>query len=317
MQSCYSFLVALYQPDSNQEWNPNPNLTDYMPIPVHTAELANDNVLHANALCPRYDELRQQMRSTPEYLAMQNGNKDFLNLMANESGLTNIINNQYMIWQVADKAMVEEAHNLTIDQYITDNYEKIFELNDYTFYIDFVTEEMGKLISGGLLNRIVNNINKKVNGSSQELYIFGVHDNYVAGMQKLLNTSTEFIQPEFASGFVFELRKDSDNNYYVKVFYKNNKYPDPDELEPVTVYDCDELCPLETFLELTEDKLVTDFTDICKSQLTTSPLETTTPLSTKATTKRSTTKTTRKPTTRKPTTKNRKTKKPTKSHNQG
>lgn len=58
----------------------------------------------------------------------------------------------------------------------------------------------------------------------------------MAGMQKILNTSTSFVQPNFASGFVFELRNDSSGNHYVQVLYKNNRFPDPDELNPVTVY---------------------------------------------------------------------------------
>lgn len=54
-------------------------------------------------------------------------------------------------------------------------------------------------------------------------------------MQKLLGTSTNFVQPNFASSFVFELRTDSANNYYVKVLYKNNKIFEPNYLMPATV----------------------------------------------------------------------------------
>lgn len=35
-----------------------------------------------------------------------------------------------------------------MEEYILENYDHIMEMNDYTFYIDFVTYEMGKLISG-------------------------------------------------------------------------------------------------------------------------------------------------------------------------
>lgn len=55
-------------------------------------------------------------------------------------------------------------------------------------------------------------------------------------MQKLLNTSTLFLQPHFASGFVFELRVDTNKNYYVRVLNKTNKYPEPDALNPVQIY---------------------------------------------------------------------------------
>lgn len=45
------------------------------------------------------------MRSTKEYLALQDASQKFLDKMTNFSGLTNI--NYYMMWQIADKAMVE------------------------------------------------------------------------------------------------------------------------------------------------------------------------------------------------------------------
>jgi hypothetical protein len=55
-------------------------------------------------------------------------------------------------------------------------------------------------------------------------------------MQKILNTSTVFVQPHFGSSFVFELRNDTAGNLYVQVLYKNNKYPSPIELKPVAIY---------------------------------------------------------------------------------
>lgn len=55
-------------------------------------------------------------------------------------------------------------------------------------------------------------------------------------MQKLLNTSTNFVQPNFASGFVFELRQDKFGKYYVQILSKNNEYPSPEVLEKATIY---------------------------------------------------------------------------------
>ena len=47
----------------------------------------------------------------------------------------------------------------------------------------------------------------------------------MAGMQKLLETSDKFINPNFGSAFIFELRRDRQYNYYVKVLNKNDVYP--------------------------------------------------------------------------------------------
>lgn len=66
----------------------------------HTSQ----KVLHANADCPRYDQLRNESRKTSEYLVLEASNKDFLNLMMNYSRLKL---NYYTMWQIADKALVE------------------------------------------------------------------------------------------------------------------------------------------------------------------------------------------------------------------
>lgn len=62
------------------------------------------------------------------------------------------------------------------------------------------------------------------------------HDTYVSAVQKILNTSDVFVQPEYVSGYIFELRNDTSGNFYVQVLYKNNKPNDPITFEPVTIY---------------------------------------------------------------------------------
>lgn len=57
----------------------------------------------------------------------------------------------------------------------------------------------------------------------------------MSGLQKLLGTSRDFAQPNFASSFVFELRADSANNYFVHLLHKNNDIAKPNYLIPVTV----------------------------------------------------------------------------------
>lgn len=55
-------------------------------------------------------------------------------------------------------------------------------------------------------------------------------------MCKILNPSkTEFFHPEFASGYIFELRNDTHGNFYVQVLLKNGKPNDPINIEPVQI----------------------------------------------------------------------------------
>ena len=117
-------------------------------------------------------------------------------------------------------------------------------------------------------------MNQTVSGNSNnQLYAYGVHDNYIAGMQKILGTSETFVDPKFGSAFVFELRRDKCGKYFVKVFNKNDYYPGLVTLNPVKVKGCSSflfgdkyMCSLQQFLKVTSDKLVTDFSSVCQAQ---------------------------------------------------
>ena len=57
----------------------------------------------------------------------------------------------------------------------------------------------------------------------------------MAGMQKLLGTSDTFLNPNFGSAFIFELRKDKRHNYFVRVLNKNTLYPGAIRFDVVTI----------------------------------------------------------------------------------
>ena len=53
------------------------------------------------------------------------------------------------------------------------------------------------------------------------------HDVYLAAMQRLLGTSEKYVNPNFGSAFIVELRqsKTFPDQYYVRVLNKNTLYP--------------------------------------------------------------------------------------------
>ncbi len=95
------------------------------------------------------------------------------------------------------------------------------------------------------------------------------HDTYVAGLLKLLDVTNGINQPPFASSITVELRKSldpsasGDQQYFVKLFYKNNSLDEDIYMREMTMNGCQKLCPLSTFMELTEKWAVTDFVKEC------------------------------------------------------
>ena len=93
--------------------------------------------------------------------------------MSRLSGIVDL--NYYHMWEIADHILVNEAHGLELDDWVLENKKQILIANDHTFYIDFVTLEMAKLISGGILNNIVLNMKRQVSGkSSYQLNVYGI-----------------------------------------------------------------------------------------------------------------------------------------------
>jgi hypothetical protein len=65
--------------------------------------------------------------------------------------------------------------------------------------------------------------------------IISQHDTYMTAMQRLLGTSDTFVNPNYGSAFIFELRKDENENYFVRVLKKNTIYPGAIRFDPVEI----------------------------------------------------------------------------------
>ena len=68
--------------------------------------------------------------------------------MSNLSGIPPTELDMYHIWEIADHIMVNLPNGLEITDWERANMDQIMYLNDLTFYVDFITTEMGQLISG-------------------------------------------------------------------------------------------------------------------------------------------------------------------------
>ncbi len=105
LQTVNVVLNGLYPPNSDQKWTSDAGLFNWLPIPVHTANLSGDRILNANADCPRYEQLKNEARNSQLYLSRQEANQQLINSMKNFSGINDL--NYYTMWKIADKAFVE------------------------------------------------------------------------------------------------------------------------------------------------------------------------------------------------------------------
>ena len=68
------------------------------------------------------------------------------------------------------------------------------------------------------------------------MFFFVKHDSHIEALHKMFHPSTnDFLFPNYAFGFLFELRNDSSGNYYVQVLLKNSKPLDPISISPINI----------------------------------------------------------------------------------
>ncbi|MEJ1278435.1 acid phosphatase 2 lysosomal [Cricetulus griseus] len=103
LMSAEANLAGLFPPSEVQRFNAN---ISWQPIPVHTVPVTEDRLLKFPlGPCPRYEQLQNETRQTPEYQNKSIQNAQFLDMVANETGLTNLT--LETIWNVYDTLFCE------------------------------------------------------------------------------------------------------------------------------------------------------------------------------------------------------------------
>ncbi len=82
-------------------------------------------------------------------------------------------------------------------------------------------------------------------------------------LTQLLNITNSLTSYPFGAALIIELRQDANGLYYVQIMSKNNSINQPININRVRLNQCEELCPLGNFFDITSSKLVSDFKKEC------------------------------------------------------
>lgn len=264
LMSAYSNLAGLYVPQQSQLWNSN---ITWQPIPVHTTQQNIDWLMHS--VCPKYDELLDEVRTSDAFLAVQNNNLELFEKLSFETGAQVSLSN---IWSVFDTFFCEKLHNKSLPDWLDDNmFAKLEELSDLVMDFDFKLPEMAKLKGGPLLGEVSNHLTLKKNGKiDQRLFMYSGHDTTVAPFLKALGVFNHRIPPYTACAIV-ELHENTTGNFFVKVLYRNSSLFDGDDssyLHDLTSFlpGCTEVteCPLDVFISHHKNMIPEDIEKECQ-----------------------------------------------------
>lgn len=109
---------------------------------------------------------------------------------------------------------------------------------------------------GVFLEEMTDNLSKKIVGQSPyKMMLYSVHDTSVAALLLALDIFDNK-WPDFAADLAFELYRDKDNCYFVRVLYQGEEKTLPGCSGP--------LCPLEKFKELVSKYFIDSWEDKCQ-----------------------------------------------------
>ncbi|ELK23825.1 Lysosomal acid phosphatase [Myotis davidii] len=253
LMSAEANLAGLFPPDGMQRFNPN---ISWQPIPVHTVPIAEDRLLKFPlGPCPRYEQLQNETRQTPEYQNESIQNAQFLDMVANETGLTDLTLES--IWNVYDTLFCE----------------RLSRLKDFSFRFLFgiyEQAEKARLQGGVLLAQIRKNLTLMATSSSHlpKLLVYSAHDTTLVALQMALYVYNGEQAP-YASCHIFELYQEDNGNFSVEMYFRNESNKAP---WPLSLPGCPHRCPLQDFLRLTEPVVPKDWQQEC--QLASGPADT-------------------------------------------
>ncbi|XP_004763128.1 lysosomal acid phosphatase [Mustela nigripes] len=269
LMSAEANLAGLFPPNGMQRFNPN---ISWQPIPVHTVPIAEDRLLKFPlGPCPRYEQLQNETRQTPEYQNESVQNAQFLDMVANETGLTDVT--LETVWNVYDTLFCEQTHGLVLPPWASPRtMQRLSRLKDFSFRFLFgiyEQAEKARLQGGVLLAQIRKNLTLMATSSQlPKLLVYSAHDTTLVALQMALDVYNGEQAP-YASCHIFELYQEDNGNFSVEMYFRNESDKAP---WPLVLPGCPHRCPLQDFLHLTEPVVPKDWQQEC--QLASGPADT-------------------------------------------
>uniref|UniRef100_A0A5F8HBA0 Lysosomal acid phosphatase n=1 Tax=Monodelphis domestica TaxID=13616 RepID=A0A5F8HBA0_MONDO len=263
LMSAEANLAGLFPVEGAQSFNPN---ITWQPIPVHTVPEAQDKLLKfPMGPCPRFEQLQNKTRQTPEYQNETLRNAQFLEMVANETGVTDL--SLETAWNVYDTLFCEQTHGLPLPSWASpQTMQHLRQLKDLSFRFLFgmyQPTEKARLQGGVLLAQIRKNLTWAASASQHsKLLVYSAHDTTLVALQMALGIYNGEQAP-YASCHMFELYQEDDGNFSVEMYFRNDSTQAP---WPLALPGCSQRCPLPDFLHLTLPVVPENWEQECQIQ---------------------------------------------------
>ncbi|XP_023288233.1 venom acid phosphatase Acph-1 isoform X2 [Orussus abietinus] len=243
-------LAGLYPPTPSQKWNPN---LPWLPIPtIYFPEKVD--ILMRPHFCKGYIDAFEKAKKIPEVVQRIQSFSEFFKFLSEKSGI-NIVE-PAQVYEIYNLLTAQIGMKLKLPDWCTDDVlAKMSEVVVFEYERRSYTAELKKRNGGVLVKRFLENMG--VNGTvnmERKLYLYSGHEINVAAFNRVLDIKEPVI-PTFGTAMMVELHEDNQGRQYIRII----AWTGVDErLITAKVAGCEDLCPLETFLDFVKDRLPSD-----------------------------------------------------------
>ncbi|XP_059148936.1 prostatic acid phosphatase-like [Physella acuta] len=229
---------------------------NWQPVPIYSVPKSMDRLLRPSSSCEYINDLRSEVEvsfdSQQELLFQKE-------LMLNLSRFTGMDINATSLHYLADIVFCQNSHNMTQPKWLTPDIQT--QLYSYKQNKASVTAADAKYLSGTLLETLINNIQAKMKGSQNKMYLYSAHESPLRFLMALLGVDTRLEVP-YAAAVIVELHQ-IEGKHLIRLFYRNSTTQAPHVL--VAAGCPNEMCPFHIFNEVYQKRMLTDkeWDDIC------------------------------------------------------
>nr|CAH7757223.1 unnamed protein product [Callosobruchus chinensis] len=218
MMTAESMLAGLYPPSKEDIW-----FKDLLwePIPVHSIQHENDNLIQMKANCPKYRTLLGSITQMKVFEEVKERYSDIFKAIAVNTGWSDV--DVEAVKSVFCTMYVYSKHNAS---YIPKWYQKLNQkslrhIAGLGFAIPTFTKEIQRLRSGPFFDYLVNHLDGAIKGQKPKFLVISGHDTTIASVLSTLDCYS-YEPPEFTATVFWEVYRTKGGNHYINVLYKKN-----------------------------------------------------------------------------------------------
>lgn len=204
--------------------------------------------------CPRYHEELQRVYEEEEGpRSSLADNKQLYDELSNYTGLE--FKGPDDVQSLYFTLRTELEYGLKLPDWAYNYYpDRLVDLTEKSFVYNAYNSELQRIKAGPLLSKLIQDWNDvkddKTSPKERKIFAYAGHDSTVVGILMALKVWVQQI-PEYGMMTMFELYHDTvTNEYGVRVYLRN---PAKDKPQLLVIPGCDNICPLETLIELAQN----------------------------------------------------------------